>query len=46
MFLNGLMEIVAKKDRAITLKLDDREVIDVNIFFDTRWLWTQLWTIH
>ena len=24
MFLNCLMEIVAKKDRAITLKLDDR----------------------
>lgn len=24
MFLNGLMEIVAKKDRAITLKLDDQ----------------------
>lgn len=33
MFLNGLMEIVAKKDRAITLKLDNREVIDVDIFF-------------
>lgn len=36
MFLNGLMEIVAKKDRAITLKLDDREVVDVDIFFDTK----------
>lgn len=36
MFLNGLMEIVAKKDRAITLKLDNREVVDVDIFFDTK----------
>lgn len=36
MFLNGLMEIVAKKDRAVTLKLDDRKIVNVDIFFDTK----------